>query len=181
MSILAIRSNRRQVGKQFQCLHISLCSRSMEVNLCVRVRTRRTTVTTCKCLIRRLPKQSLRLDSERRRYWAAIMRDRETSLRGEGEGVLYKRLQYGEATPRGPTPHPFCHFSRKRYHFRLPLSHNIHLLALFGPFTDPNDRLPYLHFNPWNHYPFIHLKPEKDTPFERSLPLWTIIGISPRG
>ena len=38
----------------------------------------------------------------------------------------------------------------------------IHLLALLGPFTDPNDRFPY---------PFIHPTPEKDTPFGRSLPV----------
>ena len=34
--------------------------------------------------------------------------------------------------------------------------------ASVSSFTDPNDRFPY---------PFEYLKPEKDTPFERSLPV----------
>ena len=130
MSILAIRNNRREVGKPIQCLHF------------------------------------------------------------RGEGVLNKCLQYGEAPPRGPTPHPFTIFHEKGTSLvylllrngtplnlvalcisfncckctvfyiginhnkvmfsRLDfLSHKIYLLALFGPFTDPNDRFPYpfIHFN----------------------------------
>ena len=39
---------------------------------------------------------------------------------------------------------------------RLFHSHNMHLLALWGLFTDQHDRFPY---------PFIYLKPEKGTPF----------------
>ena len=105
MSILAIRSNRRQVGKQFQCLHISLCSRPIEVNLWVQVRTGRTTVTTCKCLIRRLPKQSLRLDSLklRRRYRTAIVRHRdprEPPGGGEGRGYSTNVYSTGRLRPK---------------------------------------------------------------------------------
>ena len=111
MSILAIRSNRRQVGKQFQCLHISLCSRSIELNVWVQVRTGRTTVTTCNCLIRRLPKQSLRLAPKDD---FTGLRDRDArEPPGGGGGVLNNCLQYGEATPRGPTPHPFTIFHEK--------------------------------------------------------------------
>ena len=52
-------------------------------------------------------------------------------------------------------------------------SHDIHLLALLGPFTGPNDRFPYtfIHFILWNPYPFSYLKPEKGTPSRHSLPI----------
>ena len=55
------------------------------------------------------------------------------------------------------------------------------MLALLGPFTDPNDRFPnpFIYFNWWNPYPFIYLKPEKDTPFGRSLQVQAIIGNTP--
>ena len=43
------------------------------------------------------------------------------------------------------------------------------LLALFGPFTDRNDRFPY-HFMFWKRYPFR----------ARSLPVQAIIGLPPR-
>ena len=37
-----------------------------------------------------------------------------------GVGVL-KKVLYGEAPPRGPTPYPFLyHFFQKRYPFRIP-------------------------------------------------------------
>jgi len=39
---------------------------------------------------------------------------------GEGGGVL-KKVLYGEAPPRGPTPYPFIyHFFQKRHPFHIP-------------------------------------------------------------
>ena len=40
-------------------------------------------------------------------------RPERTSWRGGGEGVLNKCLQYREAPPQGPTPHPFTIFHEK--------------------------------------------------------------------
>ena len=116
MSILAIRSNRRQVGKQFQCLHISLCSRSIELNVWVQVRTGRTTVTTCNCLIRRLPKQSLRLAPKDD---FTGLRDRDAREPPGGGGTQQLFTVRGGHAPRS-NPSPFHHFSRKRYPFRIP-------------------------------------------------------------
>ena len=40
---------------------------------------------------------------------------------GRGEGGVLNKCLYGEAKPRSPTPYPIIyHFSRKRYHFRIP-------------------------------------------------------------
>ena len=66
------------------------------------------------------------------------------------------------STPRS-NPYPFIyHFSRKRCTFHIPFlelcknrtfsrpfKDKIHLLALLGPFTDPNDRFPcpFIYFN----------------------------------
>ena len=118
MSILAIRSNRRQVGKQFQCLHISLCSRSIELNVWVQVRTGRTTVTTCNCLIRRLPKQSLRL-APKDDFTGLRDRDAREPPGGGGGGTQQLFTVRGGHAPRS-NPSPFHHFSRKRYPFRIP-------------------------------------------------------------
>ena len=52
---------------------------------------------------------------------------------GEGGGVL-KKVLYGEAPPRGPTPYPFIyHFFQKRHPFRIPFigkRHPFHWPAL---------------------------------------------------
>ena len=66
---------------------------------------------------------------------------------------------------------------------RLSDSHKRHLSALFGLFTDLNDRFPILSYTSKSKIPhlFINLKPENGNPFGRSLPLWTIIGTTPGG
>ena len=46
---------------------------------------------------------------------------RLSSREGGGGGGVHNKCLYGEARPRSPTPYPFIHhFSRKRYHFRIP-------------------------------------------------------------
>ena len=71
--------------------------------------------------------------------------------------------------------------SQKQNVFWTFQSHIIHLLALLGPLTDPNDRFPYplIYLNHWNHYPFLYmyLKPKKGNPFRWSLPVYAIVGI----
>ena len=66
---------------------------------------------------------------------------------------------------------------------RLSDSHKRHLSALFGLFTDLNDRFPTLSYTSTSKiaHLFINLKPENGNPSGRSLPLWTIIGTTPRG
>ena len=40
---------------------------------------------------------------------------------GGGGGGVLKKVLYGEALPRGPTPYPFIyHFFQKRHPFRIP-------------------------------------------------------------
>ena len=40
---------------------------------------------------------------------------------GGGGGGVLKKVLYGEASPRGPTPYPFIyHFFQKRHPFRIP-------------------------------------------------------------
>ena len=53
----------------------------------------------------------------------------------------------------------------------------MHLLALFGLFTDRNDSIwlyPFKYFNLWNPYPFTYLTPEKPLS-GRAFPLQAII------
>ena len=61
--------------------------------------------------------------------------------------------------------------SQKKNVFSTLYSHKIHLLALLGPFTDPNYRFsyPFVYFKELNPYSFVYLRPEKGTPFGRSL------------
>ena len=43
------------------------------------------------------------------------------SIRGGGGGGVLKKVLYGEALPRDPTPYPFIyHFFQKRHPFRIP-------------------------------------------------------------
>ena len=66
---------------------------------------------------------------------------------------------------------------------RLSDSHKRHLSALFGLFTDLNDRFPTLSYTSTSKIPhlFINLKPENGNPFGRSLSLWKIIATTPGG
>ena len=76
-------------------------------------------------------------------YYSHLNRYAAELNRGNRDRGVLDKLLCGEAPPRGPTPNPFvCHFSQKRYSFRIPsidkwyLFH-IPFLELCIPFNHP--------------------------------------------
>ena len=93
-------------------------------------------------------------------------------------GTQQMFIRGGSALRTNPLPFIY-HFNRCKFTVfqirinhkieRFPTfsSHKIHLLALLGPFTDPNDRFPYpsIYFNKWNPWPFHIPEAWKRNPF----------------
>ena len=52
---------------------------------------------------------------------ASLLFQRFKALAWSPGGWVLKKVLYGEAPPRGPTPYPFIyHFFQKRHPFRIP-------------------------------------------------------------